>query len=223
MLHPRCQCLPEIPKVGFLGQGQGRAGYRRIHSKVLGWIVLDFLVVGNLIYMPHANHQQKFTRQCMNVVSMYSISGRSSGNLPGSYWIWLKWFGWIQFWTSTAGGELGFTLSDGEEFLVSAFRFCFSCCTLKYELWMMHCFMWRVAPDCYPICHNFLFCIDLKEPRHKPGVYRSNHFFIVPSWESNFSHKRNSDDWVSDVRVPVETIWSFFYVISDFLWFLLWG
>lgn len=65
MLHPRCHCLPEIPKVGFLGQGQGRAGYHRIHSKVLGWMVLDFLVDGNLIYMPHANHQQKFTRQCM--------------------------------------------------------------------------------------------------------------------------------------------------------------
>lgn len=90
MIHPRCHCLPEIPKVGFLGQGQGRAGYHRIHSEVLGWIVLDFLVVGNLIYMPHANHQQKFTRQCMNVVSMYSIT-RSSGNLPVSCMVEMIW------------------------------------------------------------------------------------------------------------------------------------
>lgn len=118
-------------------------------------------------------------------------------------------YGWndlggSQFWTSSAGGELGFTLSDYEEFLGSAFRFCFSCCTLKYEL-----YRWCIV-SCggLPQTVTRLHWCDWTSPSAR--CYRSNHFFILPSWESNFSHKRR---WrrVSDVRVPVETLWSFFF------------
>ena len=103
-------------------------GYPRIHTfKVLGWMVLDFLVVG--WYMPIITG---CTRLCMNVVSIYrSISGRSSGNLPVSCMVEMIWVDPIldpnRWWRIRI-------------YIDSAFRFCFSCCMLKYELWMIHLF-----------------------------------------------------------------------------------
>ncbi len=136
MLHPQCHCLPEIPKVGFLGQGQGRdCGWLWISQdpfKVLGWMVLDFLVVG--WYMPIITG---CTRLCMNVVSIYrSISG-SSGNLPVSCRVEMIWVDPIldpnRWWRIRI-------------YIDSAFRFCFSCCMLKYELWMIHLFHVDTCP-----------------------------------------------------------------------------
>ena len=129
-------------------------------------------------------------------------------------------YGWndlggSQFWTSTAGGELGFTLSDCEEFLGLAFHFCSSCCTLKYELWMMHLFH---VEGCPRLLSNFLFFFDVNESRHRPGV-------IIRSWESNFSHWPYQLRWLSLKwkGFCIEIVWSVFTSFQIFSWFFPWG